>query len=48
MKKIADIYNSFLIRIMPLSFEKLWMKSCQQNISKPIEARDLEILGIDL
>ena len=31
-------------------FEKIWMNSCQQNISKAIEARDLklcELIGND-
>ena len=37
----------FLDRIMPFSelwpFEKIWIQSCQQNISKTIEARALKL-----
>ena len=36
----------FLSRLCPFpelwAFEKIWMKSCQQNISKTVEARVLK------
>ena len=53
MKKIADRYF-FLLGLCPfpelLPFEKIWMTSCQQIISKTIEARALkfeEYVGSD-
>ena len=54
MEKIAVIYFfppsglCYFPELWP--FEKIWMKSCQQNISKLIEATALkpgELIGID-
>ena len=47
MKKIADrFFFFFLSGLCPFPelwpFEKIWMNSCQQNISKAIEARALK------
>ena len=46
MKKIADTYFIFLSGLCPFPelwpFEKIWMNSCQQNISKAIEPRALK------
>ena len=46
MKKIADMYFFFLSGLCPFPelwpFEKIWMNSCQQNISKAFEARALK------
>ena len=45
--KIPDMYFFFLTGSCPFSelwpFEKIWMQSCQQNISKTIEARALKL-----
>ena len=45
-EKIADMFF-FLTGLCPFSelwpFEKIWMQSCQQNISKTIEARALKL-----
>ena len=45
MKKIADIFFSQKDYARFLSYcplKKIWMQSCQQNISKPLEARALK------
>ena len=45
MKKIADTYFFSYQDYAPFlwPFEKIWMNSCQQNISKAIEARALKL-----
>ena len=44
-EKRADTYFFILSRLCPFPelwpFEKIWMKSCQQNILKTIKARAL-------
>ena len=43
-EKRVDTYFFFLSGFCPLlSYEKIWMESCQQVISKTIEARALKI-----
>ena len=46
-EKIADTYFFFLTGLCPFSelwpFEKIWMQSFQQNISKTIKARALKL-----
>ena len=46
-EKIAETCFFFLTGLCPFSelwpFEKIWIQSCQQNISKPIEARALKL-----
>ena len=42
-EKIADTYFFPLQDYAPfLSYEEIWMESCQRNISKTIEARALK------
>ena len=47
MKKIVDTYFFFLTGLCTFSelwpFEKIWMQSCQQNISKTIAARAMKL-----
>ena len=46
-EKIADTYFFFSAGLCPfpelLPFEKIWMQSFQQNISKTVEARALKL-----
>ena len=46
-EKIADTYFFSQQDCTPFLsyavFEKIWMKSCQQNISKAVEARALKL-----
>ena len=54
-EKIAETYFFFLSGLCPFPelwpFEKIWMESCQQTISKPMKARALkfkEKIGSDV
>ena len=46
-EKIVETYFFFLTGLCPFPelwpFEKIWMQSCQENISKTVEARALKL-----